>query len=49
MDVAHHLVEGGAWRDRLGDVLADATVHAPIDYLTALGEAGLQAEAWEIA
>jgi trans-aconitate 2-methyltransferase len=47
MGIAQELVATGAWRDKLGDALETAIVHAPVDYLTALGDAGLQAEAWE--
>lgn len=47
MDVARALVASPAWRDTLGDALTPGTVHPPIDYLTALGDAGLNGEAWE--
>ena len=46
--IARELVATDAWRDTLRDALdAMTTVHAPTDYLTALGDAGLEAEAWE--
>ena len=47
MDVAQGLVTTDAWRDTLGDVLDAETVLAPIDYLTVLSDAGLEAEAWD--
>jgi trans-aconitate 2-methyltransferase len=47
MGIARELVATEAWRDKLGDALDSATVHAPVDYLIALGDAGLEAEAWE--
>jgi trans-aconitate 2-methyltransferase len=47
MDIARELVAADAWRDVLGDALVSATVHAPADYLAVLGDAGLEAEAWE--
>jgi trans-aconitate 2-methyltransferase len=47
MGIAQEPVATEAWHDKLGDALESATVHAPIDYLTALGDAGLGAEAWE--
>jgi trans-aconitate 2-methyltransferase len=47
MYIAQELVATQAWRDKLGDALESATVHAPVDYLTALGDTGLEAEAWE--
>jgi trans-aconitate 2-methyltransferase len=47
MGIAHELAATQAWRDKLGDALDSATVHAATDYLTVLGDAGLEAEAWE--
>jgi trans-aconitate 2-methyltransferase len=47
MGIAHELAATEAWRDRLDGALDSATVHPPIDYLTVLGDAGLEAEAWE--
>jgi trans-aconitate 2-methyltransferase len=47
MAIARDLVATQAWRGKLGDALDSATVHAPADYLAALGDAGLEAQAWE--
>jgi trans-aconitate 2-methyltransferase len=47
MDIARELAATDDWRGRLADALDSATVHAPIDYLTVLGDAGLAAHAWE--
>jgi trans-aconitate 2-methyltransferase len=47
MDVARALIASPAWRDTLDGVLTPGTVHPPLDYLTALGDAGLAGEAWE--
>jgi trans-aconitate 2-methyltransferase len=47
MGIAQELAATEAWRGKLGGALDSATVHAPLDYLTALADAGLQAEAWE--
>lgn len=47
MNIAQQLVATKAWRDILGDALDAATEHQPIEYLTVLGAAGLEAEAWE--
>lgn len=47
MDIAHELVETDAWRGKLTGALDSATVHAPLDYLTVLVDAGLETEAWE--
>jgi trans-aconitate 2-methyltransferase len=47
MGIALELAATEAWRDKLGDALESATVHAPADYLAVLGDAGLDAEAWE--
>lgn len=47
LDVARALIASPAWRDTLDGVFAPGTVHPPVDYLTALGNAGLTGEAWE--
>jgi trans-aconitate 2-methyltransferase len=47
MDVARALTVSPAWRDTLDGVLTPGTVHPPVDYLVALGQAGLTGEAWE--
>jgi trans-aconitate 2-methyltransferase len=47
IDIARELIATQAWRDKLHDALESATVHAPLDYVTVLGDAGLQTEAWE--
>jgi trans-aconitate 2-methyltransferase len=47
MDVARALIASPAWRDRLDGVLTPGTVRPAIDYLAALGNAGLTGEAWE--
>jgi len=46
-DFARELIATPAWHDKLHDALDSATVHTPIDYLGALGEAGLDAEVWQ--
>jgi trans-aconitate 2-methyltransferase len=46
MDVARELI-AAQWTDQLAGALDPATVHPAADYLTVLGDAGLQAEAWE--
>ncbi len=47
MDIAFQMAATEAWRDKLRDALGNVTVHPPTDYLTVLGDAGLEAEAWE--
>ncbi len=47
MDIARALVASPAWHDTLDGALTRGTVHPPIDYLTALGNAGLNGQAWE--
>jgi trans-aconitate 2-methyltransferase len=47
MSIVQEQVATEAWRDKLRDALDFATVYSPIDYLTALGGAGLRAEVWE--
>jgi trans-aconitate 2-methyltransferase len=47
MEIARELIETPAWRDTLGGSLENVNVYPPEDYLTALGDAGLHAEAWE--
>lgn len=47
MDITRGLVATPAWHDKLHGALDAATMHAPVDYLTALGGAGLAAEAWQ--
>jgi trans-aconitate 2-methyltransferase len=46
MDVARELI-AAQWPDKLAGALDPVTVHPAADYLTVLGDAGLQAEAWE--
>lgn len=47
MDITRGLIATRAWHDKLADALDGAATHAPVDYLTALGDAGLECEAWE--
>ena len=46
MDVARQQISAPAWCDALGDSLEGVNVYPPIDYLAALGDAGLDAEVW---
>jgi trans-aconitate 2-methyltransferase len=47
MEIARELIETPAWRDLLGGSLENVHMYPPEDYLTTLGDAGLDAEAWE--
>jgi len=47
MEIARELIETPAWRDRLSGSLENVHVYPPEDYLTALGDEGMDAEAWE--
>jgi trans-aconitate methyltransferase len=47
MEVARELVETPSWRDKLSGSLENVTVYPAEEYLTALGDEGLDAEAWE--
>jgi trans-aconitate 2-methyltransferase len=46
MDVAEELI-AAQWSDKLPDGLDPSMVHPVAEYLIALGDAGLQAEAWQ--
>lgn len=47
MGIARQLAVEPEWRDRLGDVYFDDDLLAPGEYVAALADAGLRAEAWE--
>ena len=49
MDIALEQIESPAWRDLLSGSLKNKAVFSPLDYRTTLGDAGLEAEAWETA
>jgi len=46
MGIARDLTRAPQWQDKLGDVYIDEDLLEPVDYLTALGDLGLRAEAW---
>jgi trans-aconitate 2-methyltransferase len=46
MGIARDLTREPQWRDKLADVYNDEDLLEPVDYLTALGDLGLRAEAW---
>jgi trans-aconitate 2-methyltransferase len=47
LDIAREMTCGPRWRDRLGHAYGDGTLLDALGYITALGDAGLRAEAWE--
>jgi trans-aconitate 2-methyltransferase len=46
-DVAHRLAAEPRWRGRLSRAYTEDDLLDPVNYITALGDAGLRAEAWE--
>lgn len=47
MEPAYELIATEAWHSKLEGVLFRDILHDPLDYLTALGDAGLEARVWE--
>ncbi len=47
MEPMYELAATQEWRDKLDGALPRGTWHDPLEYLTALGDAGLEAKAWE--
>jgi trans-aconitate 2-methyltransferase len=47
MGIAQEQIESPAWRELVGGSLRNVNPYEPVDYLTAMGDAGLDAEAWE--
>jgi trans-aconitate 2-methyltransferase len=47
MDIAEELIAAAQWSDKLPGGLDPSRVHSVAEYLTALGDAGLRAEAWQ--
>jgi trans-aconitate 2-methyltransferase len=47
LDIAREMTREPRWRDKLSDVYTDHTLLDPVGYITALGDLGLRAEAWE--
>jgi trans-aconitate 2-methyltransferase len=47
MDIAREMISEPEWRDKAGGAYHDNELLDPVGYITALGDAGLRAEAWE--
>jgi trans-aconitate 2-methyltransferase len=47
LDIAREMTGEPQWRDKLSDVYTDNDLLDPVGYITALGDLGLRAEAWE--
>jgi trans-aconitate 2-methyltransferase len=47
LDIARQMTGEPQWRDKLSDAYADNDLLDPVGYITALGDLGLRAEAWE--
>lgn len=47
MEPMYALAATEAWRSKLDGALPHGTLHDPLEYLTTLGDAGLEARAWE--
>jgi trans-aconitate 2-methyltransferase len=47
LDIAREMTGEPRWRDKLSDVYTDNDLLDPVGYITALGDLGLRAEAWE--
>jgi len=47
LDIAREMTGEPEWRDKLSGVYTSHELLDPVDYITALGDLGLRAEAWE--